>query len=810
MQRIGYVLLGLVFVVLALYLTLPTTLPPVLDLLVQRALPGWQVTGVKVGHPDLRHWYLDYLVLENGEASLSLNQVGIQYAPPTLAQGYVENLHIGEAKLSLKPQQQASTTVIPPLPPRDWLRRIPSNHLKIDALEIDAQGWTLQGQLGLDLDGGTLDGQLKLDAFNDPFDVQARLTDAASLDMTLSQPREEASTEANRNQLQLSLHWLEGNDSYPLRINTRVRGHWQLPQWSQQPIDGEVVADIDANNDGMEVRFAQPSAVEWPLDTRELDLSLPPLTYLNASVGEGSILTWDFAHPRPRLNGDISLTANFPDNSGQQLVASLEQIDDQQLGGTILLSLPHWFQGKMFLDSVHAALPWSLVDTDQGLQLQLDSNGQINMGRAQLDTLQLAPSQLNWPAPISFNWNSLSHDITLVPASLQWRSQGLQLPAAQLKASAFDWTLQLERLLLQPEHPVAFNVSLPQQTLPLTIRQQPVSAMVSAQALQVANHGNYNITVNALQSSLSLAGDISDTAHTGTAQLNLALAPLRPYLNQPELRQLSGQLSWSGQYNLTGGLTFNGRGELDSDGEWDGYPAWSDFKVNYRLQGSPDTGTLSLTSSLPRYELLGIKNFRGQADIRYNQNRYQVALNQLGSDILDGNIRVNPTSFSYPGPVDGRLLLSDMSLAAIMATHPSSPLQGQGRISGTLPFHYDQQGLRIEQGYLSASGSGGKLSYTGNLGLEAMSQTYPQLASVSALLGDFHFNSLDANVDYAADGKLLLQTHLEGSNPAFEQGRAVNFNISVEENLLQLLRSLQVTGKLNTVLGERIQQQLSR
>jgi hypothetical protein len=51
---------------------------------------------------------------------------------------------------------------------------------------------------------------------------------------------------------------------------------------------------------------------------------------------------------------------------------------------------------------------------------------------------------------------------------------------------------------------------------------------------------------------------------------------------------------------------------------------------------------------------------------------------------------------------------------------------------------------------------------------------------------------------------------LEGRNPDIEKGRAFNFGINLEENIPQLLTSLQLTDRVSDTIQRRVQERLRR
>ena len=87
-----------------------------------------------------------------------------------------------------------------------------------------------------------------------------------------------------------------------------------------------------------------------------------------------------------------------------------------------------------------------------------------------------------------------------------------------------------------------------------------------------------------------------------------------------------------------------------------------------------------------------------------------------------------------------------------------------------------------------------------------MAASNPNLEQLAVALDDFHYGVLASDVAYDEQGVLVLGLRLEGSNPAFQQGRQVNLNIRLEEDIPALLTSLQLSGQVNELIRKRIEQ----
>ena len=66
------------------------------------------------------------------------------------------------------------------------------------------------------------------------------------------------------------------------------------------------------------------------------------------------------------------------------------------------------------------------------------------------------------------------------------------------------------------------------------------------------------------------------------------------------------------------------------------------------------------------------------------------------------------------------------------------------------------------------------------------------MSKVLDTLSNFHYDSLSSEVNYSSDTVLKLNTALKGRNPDYENGRSINFNLNIEEDIAALLESLRL------------------
>lgn len=186
----------------------------------------------------------------------------------------------------------------------------------------------------------------------------------------------------------------------------------------------------------------------------------------------------------------------------------------------------------------------------------------------------------------------------------------------------------------------------------------------------------------------------------------------------------------------------------------------------------------------------------------------QLELKQLQLALFGGQVSASQQKIDLSKDAKVLLQLDKLQLAELLKQHPSADMTGQGTLSGTLPLSMEQGKLTVAQGSVAALEPGGKISYQSEKAI-AMAQSNQGMKIVMQALQNFHFSALSAGVSYSKEGQLLLALKLEGNNPDFEKGRAVNLNINLEENLPAMITSLQLSGQVSELVKKRVQQRLA-
>ncbi len=227
----------------------------------------------------------------------------------------------------------------------------------------------------------------------------------------------------------------------------------------------------------------------------------------------------------------------------------------------------------------------------------------------------------------------------------------------------------------------------------------------------------------------------------------------------------------------------------------------------------------------------GIERWKTQQPVEFSMARLDV-----GFDVVDIQARldmpqatpitqpvVNIEEFSA-GMFGGRVYLPEPSrwdfsaesnqltlraekwqLADMVALQQDEDIRALGELEGELPVTITAGRIIIEKGYLRALPPGGSIRYIANEASEALAASSPELGLALDLLSDFQYQVLSSEVELDKEGNLLLGLSLSGKNPAQYEGRPINFNIKLEQNLDPLLQSLRLSDKLVEKIEGRLQ-----
>jgi|GEM_PF-1513939 len=182
-----------------------------------------------------------------------------------------------------------------------------------------------------------------------------------------------------------------------------------------------------------------------------------------------------------------------------------------------------------------------------------------------------------------------------------------------------------------------------------------------------------------------------------------------------------------------------------------------------------------------------------------NLSDAEIHLNATG-ELLSGQVLLPEFSLKLHDKSHGYLVLQGLSLAELIAIQPQVGLYADGIFDGVLPVDLIDGRVSVTGGRLAARAPGGLISVSGNPAVEQMRQSQPYLDFAFSTMEHLEYSQLASTFDMTPSGDAVLKVNVKGKGKGIE--RPIHLNYSQEENMLQLLKSLQVGDKLQTQIEQ--------
>lgn len=552
------------------------------------------------------------------------------------------------------------------------------------------------------------------------------------------------------------------------------------------------------------------------------------------------------------LQGDLNATMALRDGELEQYQLNAEldvhqpllPDDVSKLGiaiDSVHLSLNSDGNGKPEIN----ALPVNVELSSQGdTRVQFNSRARVNLTpplsiMAEHNQLQLTQQQLIVEDKASLSGLTLHAGFSAYWLADNWQltTQNLNLKAAKLSTneaalSALSLDLAAGR--------VSGDALFSKITLAADIKAS-ADTVSHAQLLPQPWHyngklaGELALPDNAMQPDVTLSGQLGNKAGLSLNQqlhyraneitLNWQLGDIfllagnpfqQTFTDWPALLEFNrGRINANGELSLTDSLTLQASVNLSGvSGIYDR----SLFKdLTLPLQLALAANQLSLSAKDMRLGELqqGITAGPLTLDASYQADMAapthgKLQLERLQLLAMGGQVWVAPTLLDLALPEQQLLLhLKQINLTQVLQQHPTTDLNGNGLISGTVPLNISRAGVTVTDGIIAAESPGGLLQYR-PAAAQNMAAGNPGMKVLLDALNDFHYSVLESNVSYNQQGQLTLGLKLQGQNPALEAGRPINLTINLEEDIPAMITSLQLSSQISDKIKQRVQQRLQK
>lgn len=232
-------------------------------------------------------------------------------------------------------------------------------------------------------------------------------------------------------------------------------------------------------------------------------------------------------------------------------------------------------------------------------------------------------------------------------------------------------------------------------------------------------------------------------------------------------------------------------------------------KMALRMDG-PDSVSMSQPTSLLVTSIrsgLDISNLGALYQIRWRMpDAWPVIdIKDFQCDVLGGKV-TSPglvVELNKP-PFSTTFSLHNLDLAKILSVEQQRGLQGTGILNGTVPTTFTSNGVVVTDGVVEAQPPGGILRYIStSTSVTGTAESDRQLQFVEQALNNFHYSLLRVGIRYGETGMLDLSARLEGKNPDLKNTPPIHFNLTVQEHIPTLLKSLRLVEDIQGAIERK-------
>jgi hypothetical protein len=713
-----------------------------------------------------------HLKQEGGTLEIDAGNATLSYDIPTLLRHQIDSLELETLDVELHPSRQtqgAGGLIL--LSPAALFAGIPVGRIDVERIRLrrfDASNQTVQELNGkasyadraLQLNLGESDRQ--------GLHAMLSLSEAGSCggrlsrgDMEIVRTECQLTQQKSRTVLQGQLHAdLAALDDllsvWVAMPEHRLNGTMQLT-WT-----GELPAQVDAGRLREDLRFEASFDVDADIEAKPQPYRLLLKGKVGYAGGKG---TWSIADDSlvrfgDKLRSRLSFSGLSGEGSwGEQWELSLVR------GGELLFS---------DLASGELTAPQMTVKLLRPMSLSISDDA---------DLLLSQPAEIEILADRA-GWQKSS----LI-------SQGIKLNLKAGKLMSPVGSMLVDDLRLESN---AASVPAGTLTLDFDLSRDPLTA----KGRLSARDGSMDVDWNLSHSIKHNAGRMSFTAVP--LQFPAAGSVLAGLLGQHEMLNLQGgtlsckgQLQWSGKQPFAGDIRL---GLQDLKGA---FQTTTFSGLNGDMEITVDARALNMSSKALSAQMLDVglplAHVSMQTSVHYPfKGKVRAVLEEVKAEALGGLISsetVDIDTGRKSNPFVVRLEHVDAS--QLVEFRKQEGLFAEGLLDGTLPFDWTEKGLTLTAGILDARAPGGLIRYLGTASMQQMAATDKFGGMAMQILSDFHFRVLHAQADYQPDGQLALRIELRGNNPGYENGRPIEFNLNIEENVLKLLQSLRAAGGIS-------------
>ena len=226
--------------------------------------------------------------------------------------------------------------------------------------------------------------------------------------------------------------------------------------------------------------------------------------------------------------------------------------------------------------------------------------------------------------------------------------------------------------------------------------------------------------------------------------------------------------------------------------------AFTNLSTEFELKVRDDT--FGIVDGVLAIELIDIGLPIESLAVVFSADQTQLSIAKASMEALGGRILTDPFTLNLiekTGILNVRLDEIQLPFMVSLAKFDNT-IEASGSVSGLLPLTIAGESITMSAGSVQNDPPGGVIKY---LPAAESTDSMSPLDQATRALGNFHFDTLSSAVEYDSVGNLTLGVRLEGINPVSDPLQPVILNLNLENNIPQMLRSLQGTRQVEDIVN---------
>ncbi len=178
-----------------------------------------------------------------------------------------------------------------------------------------------------------------------------------------------------------------------------------------------------------------------------------------------------------------------------------------------------------------------------------------------------------------------------------------------------------------------------------------------------------------------------------------------------------------------------------------------------------------------------------------------LTLSGFSAGLFDGTVSISNVDYDLQSRhAETMVEINGIPLQKLLDLQGTKNIFATGTIRGRIPVLLNGESFSIPEGGLDAEKSG-QIIYSSTP--EERASANPGMKLTYEALGNFLYSELISSIVMSPEGDSRITLKLRGYNPDFQNGRQVNLNLNIDQNLLDLFRSLSISSGIEQAITEK-------